>query len=147
MGKLGETMKRRGFINFILGAGLLGSIGSILYPLIKYLIPPKKEESEAQSVIIGDVKDFPVNSGKVVKFGSKPALVVRTGEKEFRAFIAVCTHLQCTVQYRQNNKDIWCACHNGVYDLYGKNVSGPPPRPLTPLQVNIRNNKIVLSKS
>ena len=47
-----------------------------------------------------------------------------------RAFNAVCTHLQCTVEYRAASQDIFCNCHNGVYDLNGRNVAGPPPRPL-----------------
>jgi Rieske Fe-S protein len=25
---------------------------------------------------------------------------------------------------------IWCACHNGRFDLQGRVLDGPPPRPL-----------------
>ncbi|MBI2884427.1 MAG: Rieske 2Fe-2S domain-containing protein, partial [Candidatus Methylomirabilis oxyfera] len=63
-----------------------------------------------------------------------------------RAFSAVCTHLQCTVQYREDRQDIWCACHNGVYDLNGKNISGPPPRPLEALKLNVRGDQIIVMK-
>ena len=28
------------------------------------------------------------------------------------------------------SSDIFCNCHNGVYDLNGRNIAGPPPRPL-----------------
>ncbi len=31
---------------------------------------------------------------------------------------------------------IWCACHNGHFDL--NNVAGPPPRPLDAYVVNVR---------
>jgi Rieske Fe-S protein len=51
------------------------------------------------------------------------------------------------VQYRKDRSDIWCACHNGVYNLDGGNVSGPPPRPLMPLEVNVRGDKIVVRKA
>ena len=55
-------------------------------------------------------------------------LILVDGEP--RAFNAVCTHLQCTVEYRAASQDIFCNCHNGVYDLNGRNIAGPPPRPL-----------------
>ena len=62
-------------------------------------------------------------------FGGKPCLLILV-EGQPRALNAVCTHLECTVEYRPAQGDIFCNCHNGVYDLNGRNVSGPPPRPL-----------------
>jgi nitrite reductase/ring-hydroxylating ferredoxin subunit len=93
--------------------------------------------------IAGAVK---ANSGQIFKSGSKPALLVRTPAGELRAFSAVCTHLNCTVQYRPDLSQIWCACHNGHFDLNGKNVEGPPPRPLDVFVVNARGNQIVVSR-
>ena len=71
-------------------------------------------------------------------------LLFRTPAGELKALTAKCTHLDCTVQYRLERSDIWCACHNGTYDLKGTNVAGPPPRPLKPLEVNVRGEKITL---
>jgi cytochrome b6-f complex iron-sulfur subunit len=51
------------------------------------------------------------------------------------------------VQYRPDLSHIWCACHNGHYDLNGINIAGPPPRPLDPYAVNVRGDQIVVSKS
>ena len=62
-------------------------------------------------------------------FGGKPCLLILVDDKP-RAINAVCTHLQCTVEYRSTSQDIFCNCHNGVYDLNGRNIAGPPPRPL-----------------
>jgi cytochrome b6-f complex iron-sulfur subunit len=50
------------------------------------------------------------------------------------------------VQYRPDRHDIWCACHNGIYDLNGRVVGGPPPRPLEEYKVNVRGEDIVVSK-
>jgi cytochrome b6-f complex iron-sulfur subunit len=50
----------------------------------------------------------------------------------------VCTHLECTVQYKIDTAQLWCACHNGLYDLSGRVVSGPPPRALDVFTVNVR---------
>jgi Rieske Fe-S protein len=86
------------------------------------------------------------NTGVIFRFGSKPGLLVRTQEGEWKAFSAICTHLDCTVQYKSDTSQIWCACHNGMYDLQGNVVSGPPPRPLERLVVNQRGDDIVVSR-
>ena len=137
---------RRKVLNFFLGTGALASLGAILYPIARFMIPPRIVESAASSVVAAKVAEVKPNSGKVFKFGSKPALLIQTPTGEYRAFNAVCTHLDCTVQYRPEEKLIWCACHNGRYDLTGKNISGPPPRPLEEFKVNVRGDEIVVSR-
>ena len=137
---------RRNFLNYLLGTGTVATLCAILYPIIRFMVPPKVVESSASSVIAGKVADLKPNQGRIFKFGSKPGLLVKTPEGEYRAFSATCTHLDCTVQYRQEEKLIWCACHNGRYDLTGKNVSGPPPRPLEEFKVNVRGDEIIVSR-
>jgi cytochrome b6-f complex iron-sulfur subunit len=139
---------RRGFINWFLGTSAGAFLLSVLYPLGRYLNPPTAGESTAGTVTL-QIKpdDVKANSGQIFKFGNRPGILVRTPAGELRAFSAVCTHLNCTVQYRSDLSQIWCACHNGHYDLGGKNVEGPPPRPLDPYVVNVRGNQIVVSKS
>jgi len=140
-------MQRRNFVNFILGGGLVGWLGTILYPVISYLNPPKITEANVSMVKAGPAADHPNNSGRIIKFGRKPVLLLKTENGEFRAFNATCTHLDCIVQYRKDTKQIWCACHNGIYDLQGRTVSGPPPRPLEEYLVNIVNDEIIISEN
>ncbi len=137
---------RRRFVNFILGGGILTTVGSIFVPLINFVLPPKKQEAVQSSVVAAKVGDLSLNSGKVFRFGTKPGILIHTQQDEYVAFSAICTHLQCTVQYRKDFKHIWCACHNGHYDLTGKNISGPPPRPLEAYKVDLRGDDIVVSK-
>jgi Rieske Fe-S protein len=139
---------RRSFINWFLATSTGAFLLSVLYPLSRYLVPPQVGESTAGTVTLpikpDDVKP---NTGQIFKFGSRPGILIRTPAGDLRAFSAVCTHLNCTVQYRTDLTQIWCACHNGHYDLNGKNVAGPPPRPLDAFAVNVRGNQIVVSKS
>ncbi len=118
---------------------------SVFYPLVKYLIPPKIAEPTTFTVTLPwKVAEVKANSGRIFRFGSRPGLLVKTPAGDLRAFSAICTHLDCTVQYREDRQEIWCACHNGKYDLSGKNVSGPPPRPLEALEVKTRGDQIVV---
>jgi len=137
---------RRRFVEFLLGGGLLASAISFLYPLLRYLIPPPAADLGSDTVIAGRVGELKRNTGKIFRFGSKPGLLILTAEGEYRALSATCTHLDCTVQYRGDLHEIWCACHNGLYDLNGRNISGPPPRPLEAYDVHVRGEEIVVNR-
>ena len=137
---------RWSFLDWLLGAWAVGVTGSILYPVLRYLVPPDIPEAATQSVSGGKAATLVPNSARIVPFGSVPAIIVRTAAGDYRAYSATCTHLACTVQYRADLQHIWCACHNGHYDLNGRNIAGPPPRPLEPYDVNVRNDELVVSK-
>jgi Rieske Fe-S protein len=137
---------RKRFVDWLLGTSVGGFLVAVFYPVIRYIIPPSIAESAVNSVTLSvRPENVPPNSGQIFKFGSKPGILIRTPAGELRAFTAICTHLQCTVQYRQDLSEIWCACHNGHYDLNGRNIAGPPPAPLTPYDVNVRGEQVVVS--
>jgi cytochrome b6-f complex iron-sulfur subunit len=145
---LAHEPTRRGLINWVLGGSAVAFLASVLFPIARYLVPPNVGESTAASVTLPmKPDDLKPNTGQIFKFGSRPGILVRTASGELRAFSAVCTHLNCTVQYRADVSHIWCACHNGHYDLNGQNISGPPPRPLETFVVNVRGAQIVVSKA
>ncbi|MHB8872446.1 MAG: QcrA and Rieske domain-containing protein [Myxococcaceae bacterium] len=139
-------MPRRAVLNWLLGTSLAGTLAAALYPILRFVIPPKVAEAPVNRVLAGKLSELPPNSGRLFRFGSRPVLVVRTPEGEVRAFSAICTHLNCTVQYRPELQHVWCACHNGHYDLQGKNVSGPPPRPLETYRVDLAGDEIYVTK-
>src|SRR5690606_20240048 len=121
---------------------------AILYPVGSYLKKPEDpQEAQAAEVNVGNISDIPPGQSKTFRFGKQPALLIRDKDGNFRAFDATCSHLGCTVQHRRDRGDIFSACHEGIYDLSGKNVAGPPPRPLNTYQVAVRNNQIFVSKA
>ena len=138
---------RRGFLDSLLGAGFVSTIVAMAYPVWRFLIPPASGEPVTQSVVAAQASQLKANSGMLFRFGSRPGLLIRTQEGELRAFTAICTHLDCTVQYKSDTSQIWCACHNGFYDLSGNVVSGPPPRPLERFVVNQRGEDVVVSRT
>ena len=137
---------RRTFLSWLLGGGVIASMGSFFYPVVRFLNPPHIAEASINEVVAGKVQDLKPNSGKIVKFGNKPALLIHVNDTEWKAFSAVCSHLNCTVQYQETTRQIWCACHNGTYDLNGRVVSGPPPKGLEEFAVGIRGDEVVISR-
>ena len=137
---------RRRFLNWFLGTSLGAMCAAVIYPLTRYIIPPDVPEATTNNVVAAREGELKPNEGKVFRFGDRPAVLVRTQEGRYRAYSATCTHLNCTVQYRGDMKSLWCACHNGVYDLTGRNVSGPPPRPLEAYDVHVRGDEVYVSR-
>ena len=142
-----EQISRRTFLQYFLKGGVLALFGATVYPVVRYLYPPRGVESSVSNVVAAKAGELATNAAKIFRFGNRPGLLINTPQGELKAFSAVCTHLNCTVQYDQNDSIIWCACHNGKYDLNGQVISGPPPRPLEAYQVNVRGDDILVSKS
>jgi len=139
-------MNRRTVLNYFLGSSIGATISAIVYPVIQFLIPPVVSEAAQSNVVAATANELPPGTAKIFKFGSSPGLLLRTPTGDVRAFSAVCTHLNCTVQYRAALEHTSCACHDGHYDINGKNISGPPPRPLEQYEVNVRGDDIIVSK-
>jgi Rieske Fe-S protein len=139
--------QKRDFLKYLLGGGVVMWLGSVLYPIFSYLKPPKQAEVEVTSVRVGLASEIEKDSGTIIRFGNKPVILVRLPDGEFRAFEATCTHLDCTVQYRKDLQMIWCACHNGRYDLTGRNIAGPPPRPLDQFRVVVKGEELFVAKA
>ncbi|HVP14472.1 MAG TPA: Rieske 2Fe-2S domain-containing protein [Terriglobales bacterium] len=139
-------MKRRTFLDWMIGAAGAVLAAFVAYPIGRYLVPPRAPEAATRRVTAAKKDEIKPNSFKIFPFGGEPGILIRTADGEYRAFTAVCTHLGCTVQFLAAERAIWCACHNGRYDLDGRNVSGPPPRPLERFDVHVIGDDVVVQK-
>jgi Rieske Fe-S protein len=130
---------RRRLLSWFLGTAAGALAAAVLYPVARFLSPPRIPESTTAEVEAGPANDpeLVAKGFKIVRFGAEPVIVLRVSDTDFRAFSATCTHLDCIVEYRRDKQLIWCNCHNGQYDLTGRNVAGPPPRPLTAYRVHL----------
>jgi Rieske Fe-S protein len=137
---------RRRLVNGLLWTSVTGLVAAIVYPVARFLSPPRRPESEHSRVLAAKVSEMQGISWKVFPFGQEPGILIRTSTGEYRAFRATCTHLDCTVQFEEKTKRIWCPCHNGWYDLDGRNVAGPPPRPLEAFEVQLAGDDIFVTR-
>jgi Rieske Fe-S protein len=139
---------RRGIVGLFLGGGLLATFASFVYPVLRYFVPPPVADLGLDEVVAAKVGELKPNSSTIFRFGSKPGLLILDADGQtYHALSASCTHLGCTVQYKGDAKEIWCPCHNGVYNLNGANVSGPPPRPLQKFSVHVRGDQVFVSRN
>lgn len=139
--------QRRSFLSKALAAISLLFTGFVLYPMLQFLKQPLARGGTVNRVTAAKISEMTNDSAKIFRFGDSPAMLVKTPEGELKAFTAICTHLDCTVQYVKGKRHILCACHNGKYDLNGQVLSGPPPRPLEEFKVFEEGEDIIVSRT
>jgi cytochrome b6-f complex iron-sulfur subunit len=139
-----KELPRRRFLDLAVGTSAAGLAIAGAYPVVRYLEPPPGGPGTA--VRVGELERFPVGTVRTVMVHDRPVFVIRTAD-EVRAFSALCTHLQCVVAYDPERGQFVCPCHGGVYSIDGRNLEGPPPRPLDELAVTIDEGFVLVSPS
>lgn len=134
---------RRRFVDWFMRSSMGGLLTAMAYPILRFLSPPHVPEAATTQLEAGPANDpeLLARGFRILRFGAEPVILIRVADGDFRAFAATCTHLACIVEFRKPQSDLHCNCHDGCFDLTGRNVSGPPPRPLTPLVVHVLPSK------
>lgn len=134
-----EPIDRRSLLNWFLGTSFGVLVLSIVYPVFRFATPPRIAEASTNEVEAGTADDPELREKgfKILRFGAEPVILVRAADDRFYAMSATCTHLDCIVGYQKERNQIHCNCHGGAFDLQGRNIAGPPPKPLTPYKVNL----------
>lgn len=136
-----KPMPRRDFIGWIIRGGIFATLAGMVLPALEYLWPVMKRGPSTDLQEVGREDELPVwGSKKVILAGS--ALIILRTATGYKAFSAICTHLGCIVDWEGAKREIVCPCHAGVFDSEGRNVAGPPPRPLPSYAVSVANGKI-----
>ncbi len=148
----GKPIRRRSALNIILGFGIFAWLAGLFNIVLRFFIPPQRKIAE-KTVSLGKKDSISKNKNYNAKnqslifpYGGRPAILIKDSEGKYRAFTAECTHLQCIVEYQPSKKVFFCNCHGGAYDINGKNISGPPPTPLTELSVVEKNDELFITR-
>ena len=70
----------------------------------------------------------------------------KSGEPKVIAYNTVCPHLGCFVDYRPEQQDYFCPCHDSNFALDGTLKKGVSPRGMDSLEVELRNGSEVWVK-
>ena len=118
-------------MDFLVVTSSAACLGTMLYPVIRYLKPlPRAGPGGPTRLTKEEMAKLEKEHFVIVPVSGKRVMVLQTPALEILAVDAKCTHEGCTVQYLPGESVIWCACHNGRFELDGRVLSGPPPRPL-----------------
>lgn len=126
----------------LLGTQAAGAAVTVLLgiPILGFILSPLFRRQPTYWQKVGDISDVPDEQPTkfVVSFPqgawsssntNAAVYVVKTGNG-YRIFSNVCTHMQCPVRWEDRLRQFLCPCHGGLYDITGKNIGGPPPKPL-----------------
>jgi nitrite reductase/ring-hydroxylating ferredoxin subunit len=134
---------RRQFLKF-LGLTSVAFFTGTLATALKAAFESRRT-ADMPALRIAAVADVP--EGGSVNFHypdeSYPALLIHLPGQQFVAYEQRCTHLLCPVLYQHERQRIFCPCHEGTFDpVSGVNRSGPPPRPLNRIKVEVRGDAV-----
>ena len=143
---MSEPINRRDFMKttiYFVG-GIIGA--AVGLPAVGYLIAPAlKSGSKEAWIPIGKMEDMP-ELDKPYAFSftrvqvngwertatSHGGFIIRKSEKPEDILIlnSRCTHLSCTVNWKEDERIFLCPCHDASFGEKGEVLDGPPPRPL-----------------
>ncbi len=137
--------------------GLWGLIGAALgVPAAGYLLFPPRARDQEEWVDAGEIAPLELRTPEEIVFrrnrrdGWKmisekaAAWVVKLSETEVIALAPQCTHLGCAYHWEEQKQHFLCPCHTSAFDLDGKVLSGPAPRPLDRYNVRIEKGRLRL---
>ena len=132
---------RRRALQLLVGGTSLGAAAAMGFPVAQYLRPLAPDE--ADSVASLETEGLGLWDAKLVDVGGRPVIVVNTDEG-FAALSAVCTHLGCVVRWKKGRRQFFCPCHGGRFDVDGRVLGGPAPRPLVKLEVEEQAGRVLV---
>jgi cytochrome b6-f complex iron-sulfur subunit len=116
---------RRGFLRFLGKASVFLAFLVQIAAAARAFVPNVLYEP-SRRFKVRKPKDYPQG----VTFDPDHRLFVVRVEDDFHVVSAVCTHLGCTVQWKQDKGEFACPCHGSRFRADGSNFAGPAPRPL-----------------
>jgi Rieske Fe-S protein len=152
-----EEVDRRKFLTGIIGV-VAGAVAVVVgVPTIGYVVSPGVKQANAEKwITLGPINSltpgvptgFPfsrsIKDGWVESTQSGVAYALTYDGQNVLVLSDVCTHLSCRVTWQENRHEYVCPCHDGYFDIAGKVVYGPPPKPLNPYQSKIENGQIMI---
>jgi len=130
----------------------------VAIPTVLYLLVPGRQRKTSNFIDAGDVSQLATGAPVEMSFQEnrldgwklitekKTAWVVKEPNNRIVAFGPQCTHLGCAYHFENSQNQFVCPCHNSVFSIDGKVVSGPAPRPLDRYETRLQNSQLEIGQ-
>jgi cytochrome b6-f complex iron-sulfur subunit len=143
--KAPKKFNRREFIGVAWAVSLVGLFGQAGIAMLDFLKPRITPGGFGGKVTAGHPKEFKNGSVSLVQQGH--FYISRAKDGGILAISWRCTHLGCTVPWRQDEKQFHCPCHSSLYNAQGEVAGGPAPRPLDLFSIELVDGNLVVDTS
>lgn len=135
-----RKISRRGLFAILGKGSILVALLAEAIGAIRAFIPRVLYEPLSQFKI-GKPDDIPEG----LTFLSEHKLYLFRDGNDFHVISAICTHLNCIVDWKPDRKEFYCSCHGSIFSKDGTNLTGPAPKPLPwyPLSLASDGNLLV----
>ncbi|HLA97734.1 MAG TPA: ubiquinol-cytochrome c reductase iron-sulfur subunit [Anaerolineales bacterium] len=140
-----QAITRGEFLNFAWAVSLVGLFGQASAALWRFILPRRQSGAFGDKIVAGRVQEFQLKSVSHVQKGR--FYISRLEDGSLLALWHRCTHLGCTVPWREDEGVFHCPCHSSVFNLRGEVLSGPAPRPLDLFPIEFVAGEIVVDTS
>lgn len=137
-----KKIGRRDFLNLGWSASVVGLFTQAGWALFHFLRPHIDPGSFGSKVIAGQIDEFLPGTVSHVQKGR--FFISRLEDGGILALWHRCTHLGCTIPWREVEGLFHCPCHSSIFTPVGEVVSGPAPRPMDLFPIEIVNGEIVV---
>jgi Rieske Fe-S protein len=141
-----SLVTRRTFVNTLLGGWLFTSLAGGFFALLRFAFPTLGKEPDFVILKPEDYLNIPANSTKAFAWGGKMGLFFRKADGNLMALKGVCSHMDCNIAYKPEERKFYCSCHKGWFDENGKNIQGPPPKPLEIFVYTVEEDKLIVAR-
>jgi cytochrome b6-f complex iron-sulfur subunit len=140
-----KPVHRVDFLNLAWVASLVALFGQAGVALFNFFKPRTEFGSFGTKINAGRIDEF--EPGKVSHVQMGRFYISRLEDGGFLALWHRCTHLGCTVPWREEEKIFHCPCHSSVFTPVGEVVSGPAPRPMDIFPIEVKGGAIFVDTS
>lgn len=153
-----KMLSRRKFLSFGIAAIATLISAATAIPFVAYAVSPALRKDQVRWLEVGLISDITLGVPKKLEYASlkrdgwveettKKAVWVLTKDgQNYTVYDPRCTHLGCAYSWQADKNRFFCPCHDGVFDLDGRVIGGPPPRPLDRFETKIENGKLYVGR-